>query len=205
MQRWMTLALFAGLLAGCAAPAAPNEPAAAPAQTPLSPPAAAATRPPLEPTSEPAAAPPMALRSPAFAAGGPIPAEYSCDGEDTSPELVWENLPPGTVRLALIVDDPDADGWVHWVVYDLPATTGGLPAGLRAELPAGGQIGTNTWGTLGYGGPCPPAGAHRYAFTLFALDAPLALPPGATAEAVREAAQGHLLGTAELSATYERN
>ena len=102
MQRWKALALFAGLLAGCAAPAAPTEPAAAPAQIPSSTPATAPTQRTLEPTREPAAAPPMSLRSPAFEAGGSIPAEYSCDGEDTSPELVWENLPPGTVSLALI-------------------------------------------------------------------------------------------------------
>jgi Raf kinase inhibitor-like YbhB/YbcL family protein len=204
MQHWKALALFTGLLAGCAAPAVPTEPAAAPAQIPSSTPATAPAQPTLEPTIEPIAALSMALRSPAFEAGGPIPAEYSCDGEDTSPELVWENLPQGAVSLALIVDDPDADGWVHWVVYDLPATSDGLPAGLRAELPAGGEMGTNTWGNPEYGGPCPPGGAHSYVFTLYALDAPLELPPGATAEAVKEAARGHILGKAELAATYER-
>jgi len=203
MRRWMVWALVAGLIAGCAAPTAPNEPTIDSGLLPTSTSTLAAAQPVVAPTLEPAPALPMVLRSPDFEAGGEIPPVHTCDGENTSPELAWENVPQGTAALALVFDDPDAGHWVHWVAYDLPAELGGLPAGLRSELPAGGRLGSNTWGKREYGGPCPPTGRHRYVFTLYALDSELGLPPGATAEDLAAAAEGHILAKAELAGTYE--
>ncbi|CAN5332852.1 hypothetical protein BH24PSE2_BH24PSE2_20860 [soil metagenome] len=111
----------------------------------------------------------MTLSSPAFAPDGAIPERYTCDGEDVSPPLAWSGVPAGTESLVLILDDPDAPDpsapkrtWVHWVLYDLPAETGGLPEGAAAaQLPAGTREGLNDWKRTGYGGPCPPIGRHR--------------------------------------------
>jgi Raf kinase inhibitor-like YbhB/YbcL family protein len=202
MRRWMVWALVAGLIAGCAAPTVPNEPTLDSGLLPTSTYTQAAPQPAVAPTLEPDTVGPMALHSPAFEAGGEIPPVHTCDGENISPELAWENVPQGTAALALVLDDPDAGHWVHWVAYDLPAELGGLPAGLRSELPGGGRLGSNTWGKREYGGPCPPTGRHRYVFSLYALDSELGLPPGATAEDLAVAAEGHILATAELAGTY---
>ncbi len=155
-----------------------------------------------------AAREPFVLRSAAFDAGEPIPQRYSCDGQDVSPPLSWNDPPPGTASLALIMDDPDAPGgtWMHWVLYDLPPETRGLPESVPAldELPAGGRHGENSWGRRDYGGPCPPSGTHRYFFKLYALDALLDLPVGVTAEQLAAAMEGHVLAQAELMGTYGR-
>src|SRR5207342_482650 len=131
----------------------------------------------------------MTLNSPAFQQNAHIPSKYTCEGEDVSPPLTWEGVPNGAKSLVLIIDDPDAPDpkapkmvWVHWVVYDLPPTTGGLPEGVTtAQLPKGAREGKSDFGKLGYGGPCPPIGRHRYFFKLYALDTVLGdLGKGAT-------------------------
>jgi len=203
MRRWILVVAAAGWIAGCAPQTSvPNGPTINTALLPTGTAIPAAEQPQVQPTLEPAM-PAMALSSSSFLEGGEIPPIHTCDGDDTSPDLVWGNLPQGTASLALVFDDPDAGGWVHWVVYDLPPDGGRLPGGLRSELPAGGQIGANTWGNREYGGPCPPSGSHRYVFTLYALDAVLGLPPGATAEGLAAAVEGHVLATAELAGLYE--
>ena len=108
----------------------------------------------------------------------------------------------------LIADDPDAPGrtWVHWVLFDLPADSRSLPENVPAEanLADGGRHGKNSWGSLGYGGPCPPSGTHRYFFRLYALDTVLNLEAGTDKEALLEAMQGHIVGQAELMGRYSR-
>jgi Raf kinase inhibitor-like YbhB/YbcL family protein len=159
--------------------------------------------------AEPKAVQKMTLRSATFQAGGEIPRKYTCDGEDVSPQLRWENIPAGTKALALIVDDPDAPGgtWVHWVVYDLPVETAALSEGLRKSetLPDGAKQGLNDFRSVGYGGPCPPAGPpHRYYFKLYALATPTGLQPRATKAQLIAAMEGRMLGQAELMGRYKR-
>ncbi len=151
----------------------------------------------------------LQLKTPAFKSGSVIPERYTCDGSDLSPELSWNAPPQGTETLALIVEDPDAPGrtWIHWVLYDLPATERGLPEGAGGEgkLPAGARQGRNDFGNLGYGGPCPPPGpAHRYHFRLYALDTRLGLRAGAKRAEVERAMRGHILAQAELMGRYSR-
>ena len=153
----------------------------------------------------------LSLASTAFKEGGPIPVKHTCDGADLSPPLAWSGVPQGTDAFALIADDPDAPGrtWVHWVLYDVPATLGGLPENVsKVEKPKelGGAVqGRNDSREVGYGGPCPPPGpAHRYFFKLYALAAPLGLKPGASKQDVERAMGGHVLATAQLMGTYAR-
>ncbi len=151
----------------------------------------------------------FSLSSSSFAPGAAIPRQYTCDGADQSPPLAWDQVPVGTRSLALVVEDPDAPGgtFVHWVLFDLPPDPPRLAAGVSHQtvLPNGARQGRNDFRRVGYGGPCPPRGpAHRYFFRLYALDAPLNLTPGATAVEVRSAMSGHVLGQAELVATYGR-
>lgn len=159
----------------------------------------------------------MKLSSPAFSANGLIPPIYTCDfhqgsgarsHQDISPALNWDDPPAGTQSFALICDDPDAPGktWVHWVVYDLPATSRELPESVppTATLANGGVHGVNDFGNLGYGGPCPPSGTHRYFFKLYALDQKLGLKPGATKGELLTAMEGHILAVAELMGRYAR-
>jgi Raf kinase inhibitor-like YbhB/YbcL family protein len=143
------------------------------------------------------------LASEAFADGGVIPARYTCDGDDVSPPLAWRDAPPGTVTFALVVDDPDAPAgtWVHWVLFDVPATESAIPEG---ATPRGARDGKNTWGRSGYGGPCPPSGTHRYFFKLYAVDRALGVPPGITAAGLARALQGHVLAEAVLMGRYAR-
>ncbi len=126
----------------------------------------------------------LAISSTAFSNGGMIPSRYTCDGANISPPLQWSGLPAGTKTVALIVDDPDAPAktWVHWVVYDLPANTTQLPENIKPQenLAGGGKQGTNDFKKIGYGGPCPPSGTHRYFFKLYAVDIQTSLGPGAT-------------------------
>jgi len=150
----------------------------------------------------------MEITSTAFANEGMIPRRFTCDGEDISPPLSWKGLPGGTKSLALIADDPDAPRktWVHWVVYNLPADSGGLPENVSPEktLAGGGKQGTTDFGRIGYGGPCPPSGTHRYFFKLYALDAEIGLAPGATKEELLQAMAGHVLAEAQLMGRYRR-
>lgn len=151
------------------------------------------------------------LTSGAFAAGGAIPAQYTCDGADRSPPLAWSDTPAGTVTFALIVDDPDAPSgtWVHWLLFNLPAGTAALPEGVpKTDQPdgLGGALqGRNGFRRVGYGGPCPPPGrAHRYFFRLYALDAQLPLKAGASREDVDRAMRGHVLAETTVMGTYAR-
>jgi Raf kinase inhibitor-like YbhB/YbcL family protein len=151
----------------------------------------------------------FALQSSAFAAGGEIPARYTCSGADTSPELSWKNVPDGTQSLALIMDDPDAPGgtFTHWILYNLGSQEKQLPQNLpkTGQVPAGAMQGRNDFGRTGYGGPCPPPGKpHRYFFRLYALNSKLALKPEATRKEVELAFQGHILGQAEWMGTFKR-
>ena len=160
------------------------------------------------PTSTPAVA--FALISTAFADGGAIPAAFTCDGASTSPPLSWAGIPAGAKGLILIVEDPDAPGGTfdHWTVYAIAAEAGGFPASTSPRpggLPGQATEGLNGAGKIGYLGPCPPAGQqHRYRFSLLAVDAALALPPGRPKAAVLDATAGHTLATATLTGTYRR-
>jgi len=148
------------------------------------------------------------LRSPAFTHEGTIPPKYTCDGEDISPRLEWNDPPEGTQSFALIADDPDAPvgTWVHWVLYNIPAGVRALPEAIAAEseLPEGSRHGKNGWRRLYYGGPCPPSGTHRYFFKLYALDTTLNLKPGANKGKLLKAMEGHILAETELMGTYQR-
>jgi Raf kinase inhibitor-like YbhB/YbcL family protein len=143
------------------------------------------------------------LTSSSLTEGGSIPMQHTCDGQDLSPALSWQGAPDGTLSLALIVEDPDARGFVHWVVYDISGgPTGALPEGIRSNdrLPQG----RNDFGKTGYGGPCPPSGTHRYVFTLYALSARPNLSGLPSAADVRAAITGRILAEASLTATYRR-
>lgn len=150
----------------------------------------------------------MKLTSPAFEEGNMIPERCTCDGVNESPQLDWENPPKGTKSFALLCEDPDAPlgTWVHWVVYDIPSTIGKLQAGIPPEerLVNGGKQGTNDFHRIGYGGPCPPSGMHRYFFRLYALDRSLELDPGATREQLFRAMRSHVLEEATLMGRYHR-
>lgn len=148
--------------------------------------------------------PGFTLSSTAFEPGGAIPRRHSCDGEDSSPDLTWTGAPDGTQALALVVTDPDARGFVHWIAYDLTGTpSGGLPTGVSTSPDAPPQ-GTNSFGRIGYGGPCPPSGTHRYVFDLHALDRLLELTGAPRLDALERAMDGHVLATATLTGSYHR-
>ncbi len=148
------------------------------------------------------------MTSPAFSEGEPIPTQYTCDSEDISPPLAWQDPPENTQSFALITDDPDAPSgiWVHWVLYNLPADARSLPQGVPAEdeLSGGGRQGSNSWNRVGYGGPCPPSGTHRYFFKLYAVDMVLGLEAGADKDALTQAMDGHILAQTEIMGTYSR-
>lgn len=152
----------------------------------------------------------LQLLSEAFDDGDAIPRPHTCDGEDVSPPLAISGVPGEAVSLALVADDPDAPAgtWVHWVLWGLPASTTGLPEGVpaREEVLDGVRQGENDFGNLGYGGPCPPAGAeHRYFFKLYALDAEPELPPGATRSQLMEAVGSSIVDRCELVGRYRRS
>lgn len=149
----------------------------------------------------------LQLSSEAFAHGGTIPTRYTCEGKDISPPLAWSGVPNGTRSLALIVSDPDAPRgtWHHWLVYEIPAKLSGLsedanPKAVSTAI----EHGLNSWQRIGYGGPCPPSGRHRYVFHLYALDRKLDLPQPPHAVALRQAMQGHINAEAELIGTYAK-
>jgi Raf kinase inhibitor-like YbhB/YbcL family protein len=151
----------------------------------------------------------MQLTSTAITEGAAIPAKHTCDAKNVSPPLNWSGAPAGTKSLALIVDDPDAPGgpWVHWVLYDLPATATELAEDVpKSQYVAGGaKQGLSDFRHLGYGGPCPPHGKpHRYFFKLYALDAVLDLKPGLTKKDLETAMEKHILALAQLMGTYQR-
>ena len=154
----------------------------------------------------------FALRSPSFEHQGAIPGKHTCEGSDAAPALAWSDPPAGTKSFALIVDDPDAPDprapkmtWVHWVLYNLPASARALPeAATAADLPPGAREGLNDWKRPGYRGPCPPIGRHRYFHKLYALDAELPDLREPTKAQLEGAMQGHVLAEAQLVGSYEK-
>jgi Raf kinase inhibitor-like YbhB/YbcL family protein len=235
----MLLMTFTALiLAACGPGPAPTPTTEEPAAAPEVPTPAPATATPLPPTPEAASptatqvapeeeetpptstpAPPLAISSSAFEPDGEIPVQYSCHGANLSPPLEWTGVPDGTQSLALVVDDPDSQppGFVHWVIYNIPATATGLPEGVPpdpsladgslqgkndfANYPAGTFPGGSAINQVGYDGPCPPA-AHRYVFRLHALDTVLDLQAEATKADLLGAMEGHVLSEAELTGVY---
>lgn len=153
----------------------------------------------------------MQIVSSAFVADGAMPKKYTCQGDNVSPPLTWQGVPPSAKSLVLIVDDPDAPDpaaplrvWVHWLLYNLPADGGGLAEAV-SRLPAGALPGLNDWKREGYGGPCPPIGRHRYFHKLYALDTllpDLHLPDKTTLLA---AMQGHVVAEAQIIGTYQKD
>lgn len=149
------------------------------------------------------------ITSTAFPGGGTIPKKHTCDGPDLSPPLSWKEPPAKTQTFALIADDPDAPvgTWVHWVIYNIPASSKELAEGVKKDehLPDGTLQGRNDFRKIGYGGPCPPPGKpHRYFFKLYALDTKLTLKAGASKADVESAMKSHILGQTELMGKYGR-
>jgi Raf kinase inhibitor-like YbhB/YbcL family protein len=148
------------------------------------------------------------LTSSAFKEGQSIPRQYTCDGVNVSPPLEWSGVPKSAKTIAIICDDPDAPAgtWVHWVLYNMPAENIGLVENLPAtqDLKAGGFQGKNDFGKIGYGGPCPPSGTHRYFFKIYALDSELPLKAGATKADAEKAMEGHVVLQGHLMGTYKR-
>jgi Raf kinase inhibitor-like YbhB/YbcL family protein len=155
---------------------------------------------------------PLSVTSTAFEQGGSIPSRYTCEGDDTSPPLSWSGAPPATKSFALIVDDPDAPDpekpqrvYVHWVVYNLPATTTILPENASKKgLPGNVAQGKNDWNKREYGGPCPPIGRHRYFHKVYALDKELAFVTPPTKNDLLKEMEGHVLASGELMGTYQK-
>ena len=154
----------------------------------------------------------LKISSSAFQPGGSIPSKYTCEGQDNSPPLAWSGAPSNTKSFALIVDDPDAPDpakpqrvYVHWVLYNLPATTTALPENASKKgLPGAAAQGKNDWGKAEYGGPCPPIGRHRYFFKLYALDTELIGLASPTKGDLERAMKGHVVDSGELIGTYQK-
>ncbi len=144
----------------------------------------------------------MILESPAFAHNGFIPKEYTCNGADHSPPLIWKKIPENTQSFVLIMDDPDAPMglWVHWILFNLPADCHELTG-----IPSKAISARNSWGRTGYGGPCPPSGTHRYFFKLYALDTLLTLGEHATKKEIETAMQNHIIEQTELMGRYSQS
>lgn len=150
----------------------------------------------------------MEIRSSAFQEGALIPGKYTCDGVDVSPPLEWSQVPEGTETFALISDDPDAPvgTWVHWVIYNIPGDLRVLAEGIPARevLANGTTQGINDFRRIGYGGPCPPRGTHRYYFKIYALDAKLNADAGISKKELIRAMEGHILAEGQLMGKYRR-
>ena len=141
----------------------------------------------------------LTVTSTALGEGAAIPTDHGCDGRDVSPPLAWSGAPDGTAAFAIVVDDPDARGFVHWLAADIPAGTTSI-----GEGEAAGTQGGNDFGRSGYGGPCPPSGSHRYVFTVHALSETLGLAANFSADELRTAMEGRILASGQLSGTYQR-
>ena len=210
MKKGVMLILSLGilLLGACASPTKkvvetlPTEPPAAATEAPA-PTAVPAPTEAVSEAMEPAM--PFELISTAFEQGEPIPAQYSCDGEDISPSLAWGDPPAGAQSLVLIMDDPDAPGgtWDHWIVFNIPVDIRELPEAMSAGDMAV-TFGKNSWGRSDYGGPCPPGGTHRYFFKLYALNTTLSLDENANKGHVLAGMEGHILAETELMGTFSR-
>jgi len=206
MFKRLTFAFLLLALAGCSPSTAAPAPTAAPTNAP-SIPEPASTEAGTSLTEEVEMM--LHFTSPAFEPGGSIPARFTCVGEDLSPALEWGEPPAGTRSFALIMDDPDAPNgvFVHWVIYNIPAESRGLPEAVMggAELPDGTRQGLNSAHENGYLGPCPPSGTHRYFFKLYALDTMLEdLGSEAGASELMKAISGRFLVNAELMGTFHK-
>jgi hypothetical protein len=148
------------------------------------------------------------ITSPAFSNGNAIPQKFSCKGSDITPALAWTEPPAGTQSFALIMDDPDAPmgTWVHWVIFNIPASARGLAEATSTDpqLADGSLQGITSARAHGYHGPCPPSGTHRYFFKLYALDAMLSLDSNADKAGVLAAMEGHILANTELMGTFSK-
>lgn len=151
----------------------------------------------------------MTITSSAFKEGEMIPSKYTCDGDDISPQLYWSGVPENTKSFALINDDPDAPAgdWVHWIIFNIPGSVNELAEKIPSDkiLDNGTKQGTNDFGKIGYGGPCPPGGTHRYYFKLYALDVYLDRDAGISKKELLNAMEGHILAEAHLMGKYKRN
>jgi len=177
--------------------------ACAPSATPtLEPPTAE------PPTTEPITTSSFQLTSTAFEPGGAIPPKYACGGEEVSPALNWNEPPTGTQSFALIMDDPDASSvpFVHWVIYNIPASARSLPEAVPTDeiLPDGSLNGRTSIYSIGYMGPCPPSGVHHYSFKLYALDNILDFSAPALKDDLLKAMEGHILAQSELIGTFQK-
>jgi len=150
----------------------------------------------------------MEITSSAFDEGAMIPEKYTCDNIDISPPLKWTNIPEGTKTLAIICDDPDAPmgTWVHWILFNLPADINELSEDIPALeiLPNGAKQGKNDFGKIGYGGPCPPGGTHRYYFKVYALSEELDIKAGISKSELLKAMEGNILSDEKLMGRYKR-
>ncbi|MGE0206518.1 MAG: YbhB/YbcL family Raf kinase inhibitor-like protein [Candidatus Babeliales bacterium] len=152
----------------------------------------------------------MHIASASFEDNHALPAKYTCEGENRSPELHWSGVPAGTQSLALLVDDPDAPGgkpFVHWIVFNIPASLKSLPEGVKLKnIAPDAKEGKNDFGDSAYGGACPPKGhgIHHYVFTLYALDIKLNLQEGVSKQEFLQAMQGHVLKKAQITGLYQR-
>lgn len=148
------------------------------------------------------------INSTAFKDGEFIPKKYTCDGDNVSPPLEWSEVPKATQSIALICDDPDAPmgTWVHWVIFNIPALVKKLSENIKAAkvLEDGTVQGNNDFRKIGYGGPCPPGGTHRYHFKIYALDKRIELTPGATKDELIREMGGHILAEGEQMGKYSR-
>ena len=149
--------------------------------------------------------PSFPVTSASFTDGSNIPKQFTCDGANTSPALSWSSAPQKTQSFALIASDQDSPiTFVHWVVYNLPPTIMQIAEGPHNQLPQGALQGTTNFDAVGYGGPCPPTGTHRYNFTIYALDSMMQVPSGANAKELRKAMSGHVLAEGNLMGRYHR-
>jgi Raf kinase inhibitor-like YbhB/YbcL family protein len=157
----------------------------------------------------------LRIYSQSFKPGEALPDQYTCEGENISPDVRWKGAPRKAQSFALIVEDPDAPGqiWIHWLIYNIPAKDQGSPEDLyeltegypRDEISNGGILqGNNDFNKIGYDGPCPPSGIHRYYFELYALDGLLDLRAGAVKSELETAMQGHILARAQMMGTYSK-
>jgi len=145
----------------------------------------------------------VSITSPAFIEGQMIPSIYTCEGENINPPLEFNGVNQKATGLVLIMDDPDSPGgtWDHWVVWNIPATTMKIK---ERELPSGAVEGANSFGKIGYGGPCPGSGKHRYVFKLYVVNTKLSLPQGSKKIQVEQAIQGHILDQCQLTGLYQK-
>lgn len=148
------------------------------------------------------------IKSPAFENNGTIPKQYTCDGINISPPLIWNNIPEGVKSLALISDDPDAPAgtWTHWIIFNMPPASKGLQEGVLPiqDMAHETKQGINDFKKIGYGGPCPPDRTHRYFFKLYALDTKLTLQSSITKKQLETAIKGHVVSQAELVGKYSK-